>query len=89
MKMSVKQKEHKSVLFWIIWTPPFHLKGIRKVERTPVHELLCSKKKAEKLSILGRSEKETSFCIFFWIDSKMKKAIIHAALINHSFTSCL
>lgn len=62
--MSVKQKKQKSVLFWIIQTLPFTPKGFLKVERARVHELLYGKKKAEKLSIVGHSEKEISFCIF-------------------------
>lgn len=51
------------------------------------------KKYAGKLSILGGSAKEISFWggFFFFslVRQENEKAIIHAVLINHAFTSCL
>lgn len=39
---------------------------------------------------MGRSEKEISFWgFFFLVRQENEKAIIHAVLINHAFTSCL
>jgi len=62
--MNVKQKKHKIALFWIIEILPFDLSGFVKVERARMYELLYGKKKAEKLSILGHSEKEITFRVF-------------------------
>lgn len=83
-------------------TLPFHLKGFEKVERAHIHEFLYSKRRnrnARKLSIFGSSAKEISFwggiffsfgCAFFFflVRQENEKAIIHAVLINHAFTSC-
>lgn len=67
------------------------------MERAHTHEFLHSKKNAGKLSILGSSaKKEISFWgsfihffLFFLVRQENEKAIIHAVLINHAFTSCL
>lgn len=72
-------------------TLPLHLKGFEKVERAHTHELLYGKEKNRRNFLFWAAPRKTSHSgfSFFLVRQENEKAIIHAVLINHAFTSCL
>lgn len=71
-----------------------YLKGFEKVERALTHKFLYSKIKIRwKTSYFGWLCKRNLilgwFFFFLLVRQENEKAIIHAVLINHAFTSCL
>lgn len=86
-KTSLKQKEEKTVLIWLIHALPFHLKDFVKAEGS----CACGPLRHEKMEnfLFWATPKKQSHFAFFLVRQENEKAIIHAVLINHPFTSCL